>query len=73
MIQVFTKNKLEKKTKEKIIEKLSGYLGHRVDISDIKFLTDSNIIGGLKIVIDSKVIDLTLNDRINKILDIIKS
>lgn len=72
MIKVYSKNKLSEKTRElvgiyinsELIQKLNAGLKE-----EIHFTVDSKIIAGIRIDINSEIIDLTINSRLEKILD----
>jgi F0F1-type ATP synthase delta subunit len=73
MITVFTKIELNEKLKQSVVQALSSYLGHRVNINDVVFGVDESIIAGLKINIDSEIIDLTINYKLQEIINMLKS
>jgi len=70
MIKVYSKIELSKDLKEKILNSLRTK--KKIDTTDAEFLIDESIISGVKIDIDSEVIDLTVNSRLEKILNIMK-
>lgn len=73
MIRVISKRQLSENLKEDIIKILSNYLKNKINKDNIIFETDNNIIAGIKILIKNKVIDLTINRKLEKIISIIKN
>ena len=72
MITIFSKNKLDKNTQEMVLKYIKANYDSSESSNDVNFEIDETIIGGIKIVIDSEVIDLTVNSRLQKIIEIIK-
>ncbi|BDQ04782.1 MAG: hypothetical protein KatS3mg084_0300 [Candidatus Dojkabacteria bacterium] len=73
MITVFTKIELNENLKKIVVQALGSYLGHAINIDDVVFNVDKSIIAGLKINIDSEIIDLTINYKLQEIINILKS
>lgn len=71
MIKVYSKIKLIKSIQEKILEIVNKKSGQKYTLGDIEFIEDESILSGVRIDIDSEVIDLTLNNKLNQILDIL--
>lgn len=71
MIKIVSKNILSEQIKQKIILKLNEYLKNNLKADDITYETDKTIIAGIKIIIGSKVIDLTINRKLEKITNLI--
>lgn len=72
MITILSKNKLDKNTQEIVLKYIKANYDSSESSNDVNFEIDETIIGGIKIVIDSEVIDLTVNSRLQKIIEIIK-
>lgn len=72
MITILSKNKLDKNTQEIVLKYIKANYDSSESSNDVNFKIDETIIGGIKIVIDSEVIDLTVNSRLQKIIEIIK-
>ncbi len=70
MIRIYSKIELNENIKEELEKSLEKYLGRKVE--EISYEVDNKIIAGLKIELDSVVLDLTLNNRLEKIIRIIK-
>lgn len=73
MIKILSKNTLSEQIKQQIILTLNKYLKTNLSDHDIVYETDKTIIAGIKIVIGSKVIDLTINRKLEKITDLINN
>lgn len=74
MIRVYSKTKLSKDLQEKVLEFInSNDKEYRYELSDIEFIEDKNIISGIRIDKDSKITDLTLNQRLEEVLRVISS
>ncbi len=73
MITVLTKIELNENLKQNVVQALSSYLGYTVNIDDVVFDVDESIIAGIKINIDSEIIDLTVNYKLQEIINILKS
>jgi F0F1-type ATP synthase delta subunit len=71
MIKVYSKIKLDTDLKNKVLEAVNLRSEAKYILSDIEFIEDESIISGIRIDIDSEVIDLTLNNKLNQILDIL--
>jgi F0F1-type ATP synthase delta subunit len=52
---------------------LSKYLGREIDLSEVEFVLDPKIIAGIRIEVDSEIIDLTLNNRLEKIIEVLNN
>jgi F0F1-type ATP synthase delta subunit len=73
MIKVYSKIKLSddlRKKVLKIINEMNPTLQFKMD--DLKFEIDKNIISGIRIDKYSEILDLTLNNRLDKILTLLK-
>ncbi len=71
MIIVYSKIELSEKLRKKITEQILSYQ-NKSESEEIKFVVDETILSGIRININSRVIDLTLNHRLEKILDALK-
>lgn len=58
---------LDMNQREKLKNRLEEICGHRVKA---EFFTDKNLLGGIKIEIDGKVIDSTVRSRLNKLREV---
>lgn len=73
MIKVYSKIKLSGDLKKKVLEIInSSNPDIQFKMDDIKFEVDQNIISGIRIDKYSEIIDLTLNEKLNKILTLLK-
>lgn len=73
MIRIISKRQLSENLKKDIIKVLSSYIKNKINEDNVIFETDNNIIAGIKILIKTKVIDLTINRKLEKIISIIKN
>jgi F0F1-type ATP synthase delta subunit len=71
MVKVYTKIALDKDLQMKVLETVNARLHKKYELSDLEFLIDDTILSGIRIDEDSEVIDLTLNNKINQILDVL--
>jgi F0F1-type ATP synthase delta subunit len=73
MIKVYSKIKLDENLKKDILDYINS-LGFedRYSLKDIDFEIDKNILSGIRIDVDSEIYDLTLNSRLEKILELLK-
>jgi F0F1-type ATP synthase delta subunit len=67
MIKVYSKIELKDELKKKITDLVKSKFGN----DEISFLIDESIISGIKIDVNSEVIDLTVNNKLEKVLDIL--
>ncbi len=73
MIKVYSKIKLKEEMKRKILEYINSMNPKaQFDMRDIKFELDQNIISGVRIDKYSEIIDLTMNDKLDKILTLLQ-
>jgi F0F1-type ATP synthase delta subunit len=69
MIKIYSKIELSENIKRKIYQFLHfKYPQKNLLISQLEFLIDEKIISGVKIDIESEIIDLTFNARIEKLV-----
>lgn len=72
MIKVYSKIKLKDTLKREVIDYINSLDPKvQVKIDEVKFEVDPNIISGIRIDKYSEIIDLTLNDKLDKILTIL--
>lgn len=72
MIKVYSKINLKDSLKPKILDLVrSKFPERKIELKEIDFRTDENIKAGIKIDVDSEIIDLTLNGRLEKVLEIL--
>lgn len=73
MIKVYSKQKLNEDLKKKVLEYInSTNMTVKFTMDDVKFEIDKSILSGIRIDKYSEIIDLTLNDRLDKILTLLK-
>lgn len=63
MINIYSKTELSKEIKDLITSKFNE--------AEVQFLIDEGILSGIRIENDSEIIDLTLNARINEIVNLL--
>ena len=68
MIKVYSKIKISKDLEEKITKEVLKKFGKE---HEVEFLVDENIYSGIRIDVDSEVTDLTINNRIEKIINLL--
>jgi len=73
MIKVSSKKELGNDLKKVILTSLEKYLGRKVELEDIEYILDKKILAGIKIEVDSEIIDLTLNHRLDKIIEVLNN
>lgn len=72
-IKIITKIELKEDIKEQIVNILSNILSKEIKKDEVSFLIDNELIGGIKILISSKVIDLTLSNKLQRVLKKIRN
>ena len=68
-IKVITAIPLDKKEENKFLENLANKFGGD---NQIQFEVDSNLISGFKIIIDSKMIDLSAQKKLENLRELLK-
>jgi len=71
MVKIYSKIELSEEIKNKILASLNKATEKSYSAGDVTFLLDSTILSGIRIDIDSEILDLTLNNRLEKILDVL--
>ena len=69
-VSVESANKLTDSQKQALVASLNGIFGEE---TSIEFSVDSGLIGGLRLVTDSKVVDFTLKARLNQLAQNLQS
>jgi F0F1-type ATP synthase delta subunit len=72
MIKVYSKIELSESIKTQILAVVNNRFNQRNKLSDLMFLIDESIISGIRIDHDSNILDLTLNNTLEKIIDILQ-
>ena len=70
MIKIYSKRKLSPKLEQLIVNTLKQKYSSK-DLTNIKYVNDKTIIGGILIDIDSSVLDLTINKRLERVLEVL--
>ena len=68
-IKVITAISLDKKEKNKFLEDLAKKFGEN---KQIQFEVDPNLISGIKLIIDSKMIDLSTQKKLENLRELLK-
>jgi F0F1-type ATP synthase delta subunit len=72
MVKVYSKIKLAKNLCEKVLEVVNAKsVEQKYTLEEIQFIEDTSILSGIRIDIDSEIIDLTLNNKLTQILDVL--
>ena len=72
MVRVYSKIKLAKNLCEKVLEVVNAKSEEKkYTLSEIEFFEDDSILSGIRIDIDSEIIDLTLNNKLTQILNVL--
>lgn len=73
MIKVYSKIKLKEDLRKEVLNYINSMNSDvQFKMDDIKFEIDPNILSGIRIDKYSEIIDLTLNNRLDKILTLLK-
>lgn len=68
MVKIYSKTELSLNQKEAILQKVTKEFNLKKE--EIEFDLDQSIIAGIKLEIDSQIYDLTLNSRLESILNL---
>lgn len=71
MVKIYSKIELNEELKKQVLQTVNEQTGKKFTLTDLDFILDTSILSGIRIDIDSEVIDLTLNNRIHQILDVL--